>query len=154
MTEPAPVGGGKRHLYQRRWVWIVGVLIALFIIGSATSKSKDAKATKTASTSITTAVTTPTAATTPNVTQTTGATTTTRAPTTTSTAPQARTTVPTTSPPTTPTTASYPIVTAPSGNEYHAGEFCPKADLNMTVEGSDGPITCENISGYYRWVNA
>jgi hypothetical protein len=37
---------------------------------------------------------------------------------------------------------------------YRAGEFCPKADLGVTTQGSNGPITCQYVNGRYRWVNA
>jgi len=152
MADATPSGGVKRPFYQRRWVWVIaGVLVVLFIIGVTTgSKNKNAKATAPSAT--TTIATTSMTSTTQTVTAKTSTTATTRAPTTTTTAPRA-TTVPTTIAPTT-TIASYPVVTSPSGNEYHAGEFCPEADLNMTVEGSNGPIACDYTGGYYRWVNA
>jgi hypothetical protein len=42
--------------------------------------------------------------------------------------------------------------TAPSGNCYEPGEYCPTADAGMTGVAGDGKtITCELISGRYHW---
>ncbi len=69
--------------------------------------------------------------------------------------PVTSTTAPTTAPSGAPTTAAAgsPGLTSPAGNLYHAGEFCPKADLGVTTGGSDGQITCQMVGGYDRWVN-
>lgn len=166
MTDSTPAGGAKRPLFKRTWVWVVvGVFAVLIIIGALGSKSTNAKGTPatstttsvTASTTSTVRKATDTSSTTAITTSTRASTATTHAPTTTTrapttTAPRATTVPPTSAPPT--TSASYPMVTSPSGNLYHAGELCPKADVNMTVEGSDGPISCEHTGGYYRWVTA
>ncbi|HEX3841991.1 MAG TPA: hypothetical protein VHU85_14460 [Acidimicrobiales bacterium] len=84
-------------------------------------------------------------------------TTTTVAPptTTTTTAPPPTTTAPpptTTAPP--PTTAAPAAPTGcfkdPEGNCYKAGEFCPSAQYNQTVQGASGPLQCVNNNGW-RW---
>lgn len=41
----------------------------------------------------------------------------------------------------------------PEGNCYRAGEFCPASLYGQTVQGSSGPIKCENVNGYWRWEN-
>ena len=46
----------------------------------------------------------------------------------------------------------YP--TASTGNCYEPGEFCPHADAGTTGVAGDGKaITCEQVNGYYRWVD-
>ena len=40
----------------------------------------------------------------------------------------------------------------PEGNCYVAGEACPPADYGVTVEGGNGPITCDFIGdGMWEW---
>jgi hypothetical protein len=56
------------------------------------------------------------------------------------TAPTSATT--TSTPVTTPTSAQPPAVTVPLAN-YKAGEFCPKADIGLTVTTSEEPLTCK-----------
>lgn len=59
-------------------------------------------------------------------------------------------TIPTTSTASAPT-GGAPITRSPSGNLYKAGELCPQADAGFTIQGNDGPITCEQSNGL-RWV--
>jgi hypothetical protein len=48
--------------------------------------------------------------------------------------------------------SNYPVLLSPSGHYYHAGEFCPHADDDVTTVDSAGtPITCSDVNGYYRW---
>jgi hypothetical protein len=54
----------------------------------------------------------------------------------------------TTPPPTTPATTGCYI--DPEGNCYRAGEYCPDSLHGQTVQGEDGPITCEDNDGW-RW---
>lgn len=102
-----------------------------------------------ASTATTTTVTT--VATTTTVASTTAPPTTKPAPATTR--PTPTTAAPATAAPTTAPAAS-PGLRSPAGNLYHAGEFCPKADLNVTTTGSDGQIKCVVDGGYDRWIAA
>jgi hypothetical protein len=37
-----------------------------------------------------------------------------------------------------------------SGKPYKAGEFCPSDDSGYTIQGADGPITCNPTS--LKWV--
>jgi phosphatidylserine/phosphatidylglycerophosphate/cardiolipin synthase-like enzyme len=39
----------------------------------------------------------------------------------------------------------------PEGNCYRAGEYCPDRLRGQTVQGQDGPITCENQDGDWYW---
>jgi hypothetical protein len=43
-------------------------------------------------------------------------------------------------------------LTSPAGKLYHAGEFCSRADLGVSTQGSDGTITCAVDNGYNRWL--
>jgi phosphatidylserine/phosphatidylglycerophosphate/cardiolipin synthase-like enzyme len=58
---------------------------------------------------------------------------------------------PTTSPPVSSTTGCY---IDPEGNCYRAGEYCPDRLRGQTVQGEDGPITCEYQDGDWYWENA
>jgi hypothetical protein len=42
----------------------------------------------------------------------------------------------------TPTSVQPPAVTVPLA-DYKAGEFCPKADIGLTVTTSEGALTCK-----------
>ena len=42
----------------------------------------------------------------------------------------------------------------PEGNCYRAGEYCPDRLRGQTVEGQDGPITCEYQDGDWYWETA
>jgi cardiolipin synthase A/B len=60
----------------------------------------------------------------------------------------------TTAPATAPPPASTPGTTAgcyidPEGNCYRAGEYCPDRLHGQMVQGEDGPITCEDVNGWY-----
>jgi phosphatidylserine/phosphatidylglycerophosphate/cardiolipin synthase-like enzyme len=66
----------------------------------------------------------------------------------------APTSAPVTAAPVAPPPASTPGTTAgcyidPEGNCYRAGEYAPDRLHGATVQGEDGPITCDDVNGWY-----
>jgi hypothetical protein len=139
-------GTGFIATYKRAPLWlriglpIVVLLIAIVAIAGGGSSGSDKSASTNHAAPIVTAATAPT---------------TTSAPPTT--APPA-TAPPETAPPTSlpaavPAPAPGPTCSplSPAGNCYRRGEFCPAALHGQTITGSDGPITCELLNGYWRF---
>lgn len=68
-------------------------------------------------------------------------------------APTARPTAPPTAAPTAaPTAGTSGCYIDPEGKCYRPGEYCPGSLHGRTVQGENGPITCEDKNGW-RWVS-
>jgi cardiolipin synthase len=57
--------------------------------------------------------------------------------------------VATTAPPPSTSGSTAGCYIDPEGNCYRAGEYCPDRLHGSTVQGEDGPITCEDANGWY-----
>lgn len=134
---------------RRRWPWITGAVVAIFVVIGILNDKPQTNSTPTVGTVATASSTSSAPTTTP--------TTTVDAPITTTlaavVAPPPVVAPPVVEPPVAPPVVEPPVAPpAPVTGKYHAGEFCKTVDATA-ISTTGAPMTCLQEGKYKRWHN-